>query len=321
MKALLNNLPTQPADDDSFDTKLELMSQHDLDDASSAQPKLSEMKQETRVLQDPSAGDIATLGRIDKRLSRGLFSIHSAMKGIDRMHDGLTDGHEPRPKEEVIETELEKFTRPLKAESKHPPRPVAESANTAVTYLYVPMPQLYQRQPRFRLTVLGFVTMLASLWYALESGTCALFCQPTSCTTTPCVWSYDDPTFGKALPVKLDQWATGGVGRTLVNHAFEEAEDWVADMLDSAYGRNIMDVDVESLSFEGKRAHRRRLRKKGLDERARKAEAEAPPEVLARWNAWHRERLARDHARDARSMGYESLLREDESIGSDQWIG
>ena len=316
IEALLQDLPAVSTDDDSFDLELDHMKeQSELDN-------LRPIKTEPKATSGKEAGpvdeDLAAYLRMSKTLRTGLLGIRSAKQGIERLEDNLAHSQHPPPKTKM-DTETPAHTHTHQHDEKFSAC-AAPPNQGVVAYVHLPIPRLYSLQPRFRLTIFGFLTLALCLWYSLETAMCKLYCAPETCTSTPCVWSYDDPTFGTALPVKLDQWTTGGVGRTLFNEALEEAEDWVADMLDMAYGREITDIDVERLSFEGKRAHRRRLRKKGLDKRGRQAEQEATPEVRARWNAWHQERLAREKARDARAMGYAPVDEDYESIGGDQRI-
>ncbi|KAH0525578.1 hypothetical protein TsFJ059_007927 [Trichoderma semiorbis] len=169
------------------------------------------------------------------------------------------------------------------------------SSATPVTYLHLTLPQLFHRTPTFHLTWLGVFTLILSLWYAAEATMCSMYCRPTTCpaSKSPCVWSFDDPTdFGTALPIKLDQWITGGQGRQVASFAYEEAYDFIADMQDLALRRDITQVDTESLSPEQKRRHRRRLRKKGLVASAR----EPLPEEKAKWDEWRALRLAKQRA-------------------------
>ncbi|KAL7912536.1 hypothetical protein GGI35DRAFT_440503 [Trichoderma velutinum] len=177
------------------------------------------------------------------------------------------------------------------------------SSATPVTYLHLTLPQLFHRTPTFHLTWLGVFTLILSLWYAAESTMCSMYCRPTTCpaSKSPCVWSFDDPTdFGTALPIKLDQWITGGQGRQVASFAYEEAYDFIADVQDLALRRDITQVDTESLSPEQKRRHRRRLRKKGLVASAR----EPLPEEKAKWDEWRALRLAKQKAEETREKGH-----------------
>ncbi|CAK7216719.1 hypothetical protein SBRCBS47491_002923 [Sporothrix bragantina] len=170
-----------------------------------------------------------------------------------------------------------------------------------VSYVQIPLPRLYRANPDVKLTFLGVLVLLLSIWFAAESTTCALYCRPTACQSgQACQWSPDDPSFGAAIPVKLDQWLTGGRGRVLATWASEEVGDWVADAWDAATGTDIRQVDPTYFSFDEKRRHRRRLQKHGL----------LPPwtpsaEARPKLEAWRRAREARDHERRAREeMGY-----------------
>ncbi|KAL7929675.1 hypothetical protein V8C35DRAFT_314938 [Trichoderma chlorosporum] len=177
------------------------------------------------------------------------------------------------------------------------------SSPTAATYLHLALPPLFHRTPTFHLTWLGVFTLMLSLWYAAESTMCSMYCRPTTCpaSKSPCVWSFDDPTdFGTALPIKVDQWITGGQGRLLASFAYEEAYDLIADIQDLALGRAATEVDMETLSAEQKRRHRRRLRKKGLVASAR----EPLPEDKAKWDEWRAARLAKQRAEESRDKAH-----------------
>jgi hypothetical protein len=128
-----------------------------------------------------------------------------------------------------------------------------------------------------------------------------MYCRPTTCpaSKSPCVWSFDDPTdFGTAIPIKLDQWITGGTGRQVASVVYEEAHDWVAEIQDLALGRDIEDVDIETLSPEQKRRRRRRLRKKGL-----LTVREPRPEEQAKWDEWRAARLAKERGEVVKDQG------------------
>ncbi|CEJ92751.1 hypothetical protein VHEMI08382 [[Torrubiella] hemipterigena] len=181
-----------------------------------------------------------------------------------------------------------------------------------IAYIHFPIPRFYHRDPTFRLTLLGLFVTLLSMWYAAETTTCAKFCRPATCTTqSPCVWAYDDPTFGYAIPVKVDQWLTGGYGRAVTTHLVEETRDWLADLYDAATGRSINDADMVGMSFEAKRRYRRRLAKKGLLRSAK----EPVGETRAKWDSWKRERTVSEEAKDRGGRYY-----DDEAIGDDEQV-
>ncbi|EPE09238.1 hypothetical protein F503_07014 [Ophiostoma piceae UAMH 11346] len=173
----------------------------------------------------------------------------------------------------------------------------AVNANVpVVSYLQIPLPKLYRSDARDsssskkRLTFFGILVLLFAVWFAIETTACALYCRPETCQSgQACRWSPDDPSFGHAVPVKVDQWLTGGKGRTLVAWAGEEVGDLLADAYDAATGTDIQQIDPTYFSFEEKRRHRRRLQKRGL------VQPWTPsPETRSKIDAWRRAREARE---------------------------
>ncbi|KAF4979610.1 hypothetical protein FZEAL_4239 [Fusarium zealandicum] len=335
LEALLDNLPEDPSLDDDFDFDLEL-----------------DTKLNTRTNQiDPQSdnSDLVRLTRMNNTLKNSLYGIHTAARGIERLSEEVGTNHKSAenraaenkiPKAEEVEDstfELLKTEDEL-VEQKHPennkPQATFEKMDVrndddgvrsacathpgagTMSYIEIPIPHLYYRKPSFRLSLLGLAVLLLSLWYAAESAMCAKFCRPTRCGKAPCIWSYDDPTFGNVIPVKLDQWTTGGRGRVLAAQFKEEADDWFADVVDVLRGREITDININGLSFEKKRQHRRRLRKKGYI----KPIVETP-EQKAKWDAWRRQKLAKERQREAREMGYHIEDDEEGTIGGDTRVG
>lgn len=337
LEALLDNLPQNPSLDDDFDFDLEL-----------------DTKLNTRTNQiDPQNdnSDLVRLTRMNNTLKSSLYGIHTAARGIERLSDQVNIKNradekkaneekkiEDKPVEvkvsddetiklEPLKTEElkkpEKAEKPVKAVESMgvlPDKHIAPAVYTThpstgtVSYIHLPIPRLYHRKP-FRLSWLGLLVLVLSLWYAAESAMCAMFCRPTRCGSTPCVWSINDPTFGTAIPVKLDQWTTGGRGRVMAEHLGEELQDWIADAMDVLYDRDITKVDISGFSFEQKRQHRRRLRKKGLIQRRVHS-----PEQQAKFDAWHQARVQRERQEEAREMGYDIGGDEDEAIGGDERV-
>ncbi|KAK1251308.1 hypothetical protein MKX07_005863 [Trichoderma sp. CBMAI-0711] len=286
-----------------LDLDLDLDLDFGLDSESDAAPvvKSERAKDAERTSSD---GEIAAYERMNKTLQTGLLRIRSAKQGIERIEDRFSRA-QPTPEKEK-EKKSAALTEAPEGHAHHSHESVAAdcpycasskpaSASAPVTYLHLALPRLFHREPTFRLTWLGLFTLILSVWYATEATMCSLYCRPTSCPASkaPCVWSFDDPTeFGTALPIKLDQWITGGSGRQLASVAYEEAYDVFADIQDLVLRRSITDVDMEALSPEQKRRHRRRLRKKGLV-----ASPKAPrPEDKAKWDEWRAARLAKERA-------------------------
>ncbi|KAM0201840.1 hypothetical protein ACHAPA_010973 [Fusarium lateritium] len=330
VEALLDQLPQNTSLDDDFDFDLEL-----------------DTKLNTRTNQiDPQTNDNSDLDRLTRMnntLKSSLYGIHTAARGIERLSDQVNIKNKAAESQAAEDKAAEEKSAELKAPKEEEseknlldiikPEPLPEKMSTlhdshgadlayimhsdakTVSYVSLPVPQLYRRKPYFRFTLLGLVLFLFALWYALESAMCAKFCRPTRCGSTPCVWSVDDPTFGNAIPVKLDQWTTAGRGRIMADQAKEEVADWFADFKDFYHDRKITDIDIQGLSFEQKRQHRRRLRKKGLV----KSRVETP-EQRAKWDAWRRTRQEQERQQEAREMGYDISIEDDETIGGDQRV-
>ncbi|KAL5615668.1 uncharacterized protein BROUX77_001505 [Berkeleyomyces rouxiae] len=136
------------------------------------------------------------------------------------------------------------------------------SASMDIVSVDIPVPRMYKKGP-FSLTITGLFVVLLAIWYFTEKSMCDIHCRPVACSA-PCVWQDDDPTFGYAIPIKVDQWVTGGKGRQAWNQVVQDASDYSADLLDWATGTDITAIDSKLLDFESKRQLRRRLRKKGL---------------------------------------------------------
>ncbi|KAF4449615.1 hypothetical protein F53441_7182 [Fusarium austroafricanum] len=316
VEALLDKLPENTSLDDSYDFDLEL-----------------DTKLNTRTNQinpeNNDNSDLDRMTRMNNTLKSSLYGIHTAARGIERLSDQVNTKNKAAenkstelmtPKEEPLENNLLDIIKPEPLPEKMSTLHDSHGAGTAfithcdsksVSYLSIPVPDLYRRKP-FRFTLLGLGIFLVVLWFTLESSMCAMFCRPTRCGSTPCVWSIDDPTFGNAIPVKLDQWTTGGRGRILAGQLKEEMDDWFADMMDLVLDRKITDVDIQGLSFEQKRQHRRRLRKKGLVKRRVET-----PEQRAKWEAWQRAQREQERQKELREMGYEIQEDDDETIGGD----
>lgn len=202
----------------------------------------------------------------------------------------------------------QKAERKVKQEAEEETKPSAPR-NPAFN-VSIPLPRFYRRSP-FRLTFSGFVLFAVAIWYVAESAVCVNYCRPLVCTSPPCVWSLEDPTFGYAIVRKVDDWTTGGQGRELSARLSEEIYDLSADVWDYVTGTDIWSVDPSVLDFEVRKRLRRRMQRK--EAAAKKAEPEAHSE---KWDAWRAEREARERANAAMEMGY-ALYEESESMNDD----
>jgi hypothetical protein len=254
---------------------------------------------ETRPKMESEKEELERYDRMNKSLKTGLLGIRTAKQGIERLEGKVahTDSLSTQG------TDVE-----------HPTPLIGTRPAATTTYVQVPVPQLYRRNPTFRFTFFGVIVLLGSLWYCAESTMCSLYCRPVACSSTPCVWSVDDPTWGSALPIKLDQWATGGLGRQLTIQFSQEVQDLIADFREYLAGTNVTGIDVNLLDFDQKRQHRRRLRKKGLAKKHA-----VPQEHKSKWDAWRITRAANERIRDAMEMGYD-MGDGDESMAADQKV-
>lgn len=223
-------------------------------------------------------------------------------------HDVDFNGIAPSKAKAQTKQRKTQGTTPKKEASVTPAEtPLTVPTTTASpSHIQVPLPRLYRSSSSSgtkQFTLLGVLVLLLSMWFAAESTACAFFCRPEACQSgQACQWSPDDPSFGAALPVKLDQWLTGGQGRVLATWASDEIGDLVADAWDVATGTDIREVDSTYYTFEEKRRHRRRLQKKGLVQ-----PWTAPAEARPKLEAWRRAREAREEERRAREeLGYSS---------------
>lgn len=305
--ALLNDLPLKSgmdANEDSFDFDLAMDTKNNTKNNKAKINRLEEA-----YYSDSDIPNSDRMRRMSKTLQTGLMGLRSVKKGIERL-EGQVSLAEQMPVEEK---------KPLQTPDAVPH--THEHCTTCATHpnlsntstITLPIPRLYHRTPTFRFTLLGLLLFLLSTWYAAESTMCHFHCRKPTCRSPPCTWSVSDPTFGTAIPVKLDQWTTNGLGRRLVSSVSQETSDWLADVGDVVYNRDITKVDLSGLTFEQKRQHRRRLKKKGLV----KPRVETP-EQKAKWDAWHKARMAKEREKEAREMGYR--VRDEESVGGDERV-
>lgn len=258
----------------------------------------------------------SAMERMSRTLQSGILGIHDVKQDVDELKEreskaakaakAIEAQVEPSPSRQK-QRQHQQQQQQQRAQQQH--QHYAEKAGVA--YVHFPLPRLYQRTPSFRLTLMGVLILVLSAWYAAESAVCSKYCRPTTCSgSSSCIFSYDDPSFGYAIPVKVDELVTAGKGRAWWNDALEEARDWAADVADSLHGRAITDVDVSALSFDQRKRLRRRLEKRGM----LRAPAEPRPEQRVKWDAWRRERVARERAREASEVYGDGAVGDDERV-------
>ncbi|KAM7211439.1 hypothetical protein V8F06_013170 [Rhypophila decipiens] len=249
---------------------------------------------------------LGTFDRMNKSLQTGLLGIQTAKRGIERLENEVSH----------VDSKRLSHNHDLNVSLVCPVcQGHATEGKGTLTYLHLPVPRLWDRRKGFKFTWFGLMLFLLSLWYIAESTMCFYFCKPQYCYPgKPCDWSMDDPHWGYAIPVKLDQWSSGGKGRAFVDRLRPEVSDWIADMLDVATGTDITRVDTSHYNWEQKRQHRRRLAKKGLV-----ASSAESPEDAAKFAAWRAARLAKERAESAKEMGYD-VNDDEESMDADERI-
>ncbi|KAG6362970.1 hypothetical protein INS49_008065 [Diaporthe citri] len=124
----------------------------------------------------------------------------------------------------------------------------------------------------------------------------------------------EQPDYGYAVPVKLDEWLTGGMVRPHAAHWLQEASDLYADLDDWWTGRDLRDVNSGAISDPAKREqYFRRIDKKGL-----RPAWKPRPAYRAMFEALEREALAEEEA-EARGETHYGLRGNlaDEMMGKD----
>lgn len=199
--------------------------------------------------------ELQTYDRMSKSLKTGLLGIRSAKQGIERLEDKVAHSeHKSSSPQVFADLGLSSSSNNLAHRPQH-----GESA------LYIPFPALYRRQPRFKLTAFGLLSLILAIWYTVESALCSLYVTPYECTpTVPCYWSPNEPYFPYATPFMLDEWTTGGRGRALAWRAGEEMGDIMAEVVDWVTGNDFAKEDELYMNVWERKRHRRRLQKNGL---------------------------------------------------------
>jgi len=146
----------------------------------------------------------------------------------------------------------------------------------------------------------------------LESIFTQSFSAPQyACTPeTPCEWSPNEPYFPYTMPFMLDEWATGGRGRSLVWKIGENLGDTVADVSDWITKTDFSQQDQRYMGVWERKRHRRRLRKHGLIPKWVE-----PPTYKGKYAAWH----AASAAATASNDGYEYQV-DNEKMDADEMI-
>lgn len=238
-----------------------------------------------------------------ERLTRIADGLRASRKGMEKLEQQVSHS----------EQQMKPRAKPLTTQHGHQhvahdpacPECATSKPTDVVTYVHVPVPRLYRTRPKFKLTWTGFFMVLFCLWHMYwfvedlfyDRWGKQAFCYRGS----PCRWDVDDPEYGFVIPVKLDEWLTGGAVRPHASRWLEEAEDSWADFEDWWRGTNIQQVDHRTIRDSSKKAqYWRRIQKKGLFPKWNPSSW-----MLPQIEAWERESAAREEAEVRAAMGYD----------------
>lgn len=275
------------------------------------------LKEDTKDL--PIDEQLKRMNGMSEALKTGLAGIRNAKRGIERLEDQVS--RPGRPTQDPIQ-----------------PAGLSGIFNTGVgvqqsdsyTYIRVPIPRLYRTVPKFKPTFFGLFLLVVGFWqlYWLVEG---LFYdqwgkQQFCYRGEPCHWDMDDPEYGYVIPVKLDEWITGGVIRPHAAHWLEEARDGWADLEDWLTNTDIRQVHHQAIRDPVKKEqYWRRIEKKGFFPEWKPA-AWMMPQI----EVWDRESRAREEAEARAAMGHElddgddpanDSMDKDQPISGDEAVG
>lgn len=257
--------------------------------------------------------------RQDGLLEKYLLQLRSAKKGIEGLEHQLAHSEKQVKPEAKISSVQHRHSHP--AHDPACPECATSQQTDGVTYMHVPVPRLYRTKPKFKLTFTGILMLLFCLWHMYWFAEDLFYDrwgkQEICYRGSPCRWDVDDPEYGYVIPVKLDEWLTGGAVRPHAARWLEEAQDSWADFEDWWRGIDIQQVDHRIIRDSAKKAqYWRRIEKKGLFPKWNPAAW-----MLPQIEAWERETATREEAEARAAMGYD-IFEEvgDESMDKDQSI-
>ncbi|KAI3397479.1 hypothetical protein diail_10691 [Diaporthe ilicicola] len=265
----------------------------------------------------PNDRQMKRMDHMSKVLNTGLAGIRQAKQGIERLEDRVA-------KSEQASGFVKNETSDYAATGQHvhtapgyycPQCAATQQSGSMLAYVPIPVPRLYRTEPKIRPTWLGILLLILTSYYFLENAFYERWGRQYVCYRgSPCNWSPEQPDYGYVLPVKIDEWLTGGMIRPHAAYWLEEASDWLADVDDWLTGTDIRDVNFRTILDAGRREqHFRRMNKKGFT-----PEWKPSPAYRAMFEALEQERLAREEAED-RGEAYYGLPNApvEESMGKD----
>lgn len=265
----------------------------------------------------PQDKELMRMIHMGKVLNPVLASIRQAKKGIGRLEDRVAQSEQAS--ESVKNEATGHAAIGLHNHEAHclscPQCAATQQGNNLLAYVPLPVPLFWRTQPRFRLTWLGTLLLLLASWYVLENSFYERWGRQYVCYRgSPCNWSPEQPDYGYVVPVKLDEWLTGGMVRPHAAHWLQEASDLYADFEDWWAGIDLRDIRSGAIRDPAKREqYFRRLDKKGL-----RPAWKPRPAYRAMFEALEREALAEEEAEARGEANYGlpgSLV--DEMMGKD----
>lgn len=190
-------------------------------------------------------------------LKTGLAQIRHAKRGIERL-----EGQVSRTRN----ASQNQHTDPAQGNI---PRVRGHDSDNFM-YIKVPVPKLYKKTPKLRPTLFGILALLLCFWqlyWFVEGIFYNQWGKPTVCYRGEICRPYnmDDPEYGYVIPVKLDEWITGGAIRPLAARWLEEAQDGLADFEDWVTSTDIRHVYHQAIRDPAEKLqYWRRIEKKGL---------------------------------------------------------
>lgn len=193
--------------------------------------------------------------RLGRSLNAGLAGIRQAKRGIERLEDRVSHAEKPA-------TAVKNEGHTHHAHNPGCPDCVGMQQRSATRKIHLPVTRL----SRSRSTLLGFLILFLASWYLLEGAFYDRWGRQYVCYRgSPCHHDVDDPDYGYVVPVKLDEWLTGGTIRPYAAYWMEEISDYYADAEDWWTGTDIRRVDWRAMRDpDMRRNHFRRMDKKNL---------------------------------------------------------
>ncbi|KAK0672788.1 hypothetical protein QBC41DRAFT_312731 [Cercophora samala] len=227
------------------------------------EPILIKTEDDSDDEKDASDQDAKRLRRMSRSLQSGIMNIRTAKQGIQRLEDQVAHGNLKSATDDASQAEHTHSKHDTDAQC-----PICRGnepdATETLTYVHLPLPRLWHRHPRFKLTFLGLCVFLLSLWYVAESWMCRLYCKPPYCAPgEPCNWDINYPTWGYTIPSKLDDWVTGGQGKELVQEWTPEVTEWMTGLWDTAFSTDPESSVATRWSRSATRRRRRRVLRQG----------------------------------------------------------